>query len=242
MYRFFEKIESLSSDKIYLSEKNTRHINVIRINSDEIFEIVIDDEIFDVQIDEFSKKNIVCKVLTKRKEEDNKLKINLYQGLPKSDKLELIIQKATELGISKIIPFISSRSVVKWDSKKESKKIERYSEIAQSASEQSKRITIPIIKESINFDELCESIKNQNTILAYENYGENLSSCLDVSMDTVNIIIGPEGGFSEEEVLKLKSFGAKVVNLGKRILRTETAAIVLVGLVQYEIGDIDEKI
>lgn len=241
MYRFFEDISARNGDYIYLSNKNSHHLfKVLRVEEDEKFEIVIDGNIFMVLADmeEIGK----CKIIGEHKDTDMKVYIHLYQGLPKSDKLELIIQKTCELGVSEITPFNSSRTVVKWDKKKEDKKLSRYVEIAESASKQSKRTLIPKINPSASFDEMCSKIEGEMTILAYENDGQSLKKTLNTEYKKINLIIGPEGGFSEEEVKKLKKHNAKVVNLGRRILRTETAAIVLTALIQYEIGDLDEKV
>lgn len=243
MHRFFEYHSSLIEDKIYLQNNNVHHLNVLRISEDEEFEVVIDGIVYLVKIESLDKSSTICNIISKRKgENESNIKINLYQGLPKSDKLELIIQKCVELGINSITPFTSSRTIVKWDKKKEAKKLTRYQDIAESAAKQSKRTYIPEIKESVNFNQLCDVVGERYTILSYEDYGQTLKeTILENDTEEFNIIIGPEGGFSEEEVKKLKEKGAKIVNLGNRILRTETAAIALTTMIQYEAGDINNK-
>lgn len=241
MHRFFEIKENLVDSKIYLNKNNSKHFNVLRIKEDENFEVVIDGIVYMVKPDFISKNEVICGILSQKKgENESNIKINLYQGLPKSDKLELIIQKCVELGINEITPFTSSRTIVKWDEKKEEKKLNRYMEISESAAKQSKRSIIPIINKSISFDEMLEQLKGKRSITAYENRGENLrNTLLNLNSDEINIIIGPEGGFSEEEILRLEEIDSKIINLGNRILRTETAAIVLTSLIQYELGDLN---
>ncbi len=247
MYRFFENKSSIveAEDKIILSKENAHHItNVLRMKDDEDFEVVIDQKVYLVNICHRDKSFV--EVLIKDSwmdKNESKIKIKLYQGLPKSDKLELIIQKCIELGVYEITPFISSRTIVKWDDKKEEKKLKRYEDIALAAAKQSKRGLIPRVNPVMNFNKLLESIKDDFTIIAYENSGESLREVLGgFQADSINIIVGPEGGFSEEEVRQIHMANAKIVNLGNRILRTETAAIALTAMVQYEIGDINEKV
>lgn len=241
MHRFFEDSSSLQNDKIILEKDNLHHINVLRITAEEEFEILIEGVVYLVKLIESNKEFAICRVISQEKESNEpNILINLYQGLPKSDKLELIIQKAVELGVDKIIPFVSSRTIVKWDQKKESKKLLRYQEISESAAKQSKRGKIPVVERLISFNELQDIVKQDYTIIAYENRGVSLKeTILQNNTNVFNIIIGPEGGFSEEEVKILESNGAKVVNLGNRIMRTETAAIALIAMIQYEAGDIN---
>lgn len=247
MYRFFENKSSIveAEDKIILSKENAHHItNVLRMKDDEDFEVVIDQKVYLVNICHRDKSFV--EVLIKDSwmdKNESKIKIKLYQGLPKSDKLELIIQKCIELGVYEITPFISSRTIVKWDDKKEEKKLKRYEDIALAAAKQSKRGLIPRVNPVMNFNKLLESIKDDFTIIAYENSGESLREVLGgFQADSINIIVGPEGGFSEDEVRQIHMANTKIVNLGNRILRTETAAIALTAMVQYEIGDINEKV
>ncbi|MDO5027338.1 MAG: 16S rRNA (uracil(1498)-N(3))-methyltransferase [Tissierellia bacterium] len=245
MYRFFEEKASILDGKIVLSKENSHHIrNVLRMKDDEDFELVIGKEVYLVNI--FTRDKDFVQVVIKDSWQDKNesdLKIHLYQGLPKSDKLDLIIQKCVELGAFEITPFISSRTIVKWDEKKEERKLRRYEDIALAAAKQSKRGIIPKVNALKSFKDLIEAIRDDFTIIAYENSGQTLRKTLmDFSGDTINIIVGPEGGFSEEEVSQIQEAGAKIVNLGNRILRTETAAIALCAMVQYEVGDINEEV
>ncbi len=156
--------------------------------------------------------------------------ISLYQGLPKVDKLELIIQKAVELGVSAIIPTEMHRSIVKIEPKKEQKKVERWQAISESAAKQSKRNIIPEVKTPLSLKQAVKNLDSYNHVLVpYENFNgmqatEETLSCLRPG-DKVAVFIGPEGGFEDFEIELLKQAGAKTISLGKRILRTETAAI-----------------
>lgn len=186
------------------------------------------------------------------KEKSNELpvKINLYQGLPKSDKLEFIIEKAVELGVYSVIPVAMTNSVVKVNDKAD-KKLIRYNKISRSAAEQSKRGIIPEVKDIISFDEMIEktskSEKGKN-ILFFENaegiektkgYIRDIKGLLKKPAEDndieINVIIGPEGGFSDKEIEKAKSKGIEILTLGDRILRTETAAITALSILMYEL-------
>ena len=211
--------------------------------------------------------------------------IDLFQGLPKSDKMEYIIQKTTELGVKNIFPVEMERCVVKLDSKSENKKIDRWNKIAESAAKQSKRDIIPEVKNIINLENICKNTEKYDIILlAYENEEKNTlknelqklknkniqakGNITKTAKDTENdnirknenieqvkiaqekikqyeeslnsnklrigIVVGPEGGLSTKEVDKLISSGAKCITLGKRILRTETAPIVIISNIIYE--------
>ena len=163
---------------------------------------------------------------------DTSLSIDIYlfQGLPKSDKLELIIQKAVELGVKEIIPVQMERSIAKIEDKKVKQKTERFNAIAQSAAEQSKRNIVPVVNEPLTYKLALEKAKELDLLLVpYENQKGILSTKDALSLikkgDKVGVIIGPEGGFSPNEIELTKEQGGHLISLGKRILRTETASI-----------------
>ena len=168
--------------------------------------------------------------------------IVLYQCLPKSDKMELITQKCVELGVSRIVPVESSRCVVKLDEKNRHKKVERWQKIADSASEQCLRSRIPEVSDVMRWkDALQDAQKLDRSVIAYEhkNGAEDLKQLLEDArerrIDSLGIIIGPEGGFSEEEVAQATEKGIIPITLGHRILRTETAGLALISAVMLEI-------
>ena len=171
------------------------------------------------------------------------VKVYLFQGLPKGDKLELIIQKAVELGVHAVIPVEMSRSVVKIEEKKKKSKRDRWQAIAESAAKQSKRNIIPEISESIPFTNALEAAKKLDyLLLPYEN-AEGMRATKAAlsklsSVSSVGIFIGPEGGFDDKEIALATQAGACSVSLGRRILRTETAAIATLAacMLQIEIN------
>lgn len=170
--------------------------------------------------------------------------ITLYQGMPKAGKMDLIVQKSTELGVSRIVPVLTDRVVVK--NSAEFKKLDRLKRIAVEAAKQSKRSIIPVIEEPISFqDMLSDMKKSQILIVPYENqehYGFTALKKELAEIRTCGILIGPEGGFSDEEIRILGDRGAKIVTLGKRILRTETAGFTAIALTQLLYGDIGGRI
>lgn len=176
---------------------------------------------------------------------ESNVHINILQGLPKADKMELVIQKGTELGVKEFTPVNMERCVVKISSKDEKKKIERWQKIAEVAAKQSGRDIIPKINNIENLKQLKEVLNGYDAIIvAYENEKEyTMKRALDKIKKDINngssikiaILIGPEGGVSEQEVQYMKDeCNAIVVTLGKRILRTETVALVMSGIIMYE--------
>ncbi len=189
-------------------------------------------------------EKIILDILEKSKSKELKYKINLYQGMPKSDKMEFIIEKAVELGVFSIIPVDMDFSISKFNDKNKSSKILRYNKISKSASEQSKRSIIPEVRDNMNFSEMIMSIKNDRfNIIFYENAeGIELThkfiNDLKINIvenENINIIIGPEGGFSDKEIELAKNNNVHILSLGERILRTETAAISSLSIFMYEL-------
>lgn len=170
---------------------------------------------------------------------ESPVKITLYQGMPKAGKMDLIVQKATELGAFAIIPVITQR--VESASKGEYKKLDRLRRISLEASKQSKRTVIPIVSEPCEFSEIADVLKGHDLIVVpYENaesYGiRRLASEVSEALD-IAVVIGPEGGFEEDEINFLEKLGARTVTLGKRILRTETAGMAAIAMLQMTYGD-----
>lgn len=167
-------------------------------------------------------------------------RITLFQGMPKSDKLELIIQKAVELGVFSIVPVITKRTVVKLEPKKEERKIERYNSIAMSAAKQSGRGMVPEVKRFMNFKDAIDLAASMDMmIIPYEEaegmeYSRKIISEIK-GKESLGIFIGPEGGFAREEVEYAMSKGAKCITLGNRILRTETAGLTVLSIIMFEI-------
>ncbi|OGP89422.1 MAG: hypothetical protein A2157_13225 [Deltaproteobacteria bacterium RBG_16_47_11] len=171
---------------------------------------------------------------------ESPLEIILLQALPEKERMELIIQKSTELGVSMIIPFKSERSISLEEREANQKKAHRWQHLAIKAVQQSRRARVPLIREYCSFIEALESCKGEGLkILLWEKEGKNLKTILRQSLlKKIYTLIGPEGGFTEEEIKLAQEKGFIPVKLGQRILRTETAAITLVGILQYELGDL----
>ena len=190
------------------------------------------------------KENVETVILQElESNKESSLHINIVQGLPKSDKMELIIQKGTELGVKEFTPLALKRCVMKIDSKDEAKKIARWQKQSEVAAKQCGRDIIPKVNEIYNISTIIDLLKNYDLILvAYENEKQNSLKNeiqkLNKSNLKIAIIIGPEGGLEQEEVNKLKENGAKVITLGNRILRTETVAIVVSSILMYELGNL----
>ena len=188
------------------------------------------------EIENFDNESVIAKIIEENYQDTElPIKIYLFQGLPKSDKMELIIQKCVELGVYKIIPVEMSRSVVKIDDKKKKSKVARWQAISESAAKQSKCNKIPEISEILTYKQALEKAKELDLLLVpYEskNGMEDTKTVLNEikSGMSVGILIGPEGGFDEKEVNEAFEIGGKVISLGKRILRTETAAITSVSM------------
>lgn len=188
------------------------------------------------KIENFEGECVVAKIVEENYQDTNlPAKIYLFQGLPKSDKLELIIQKTVELGVEEIIPVEMNRCVVKLDDKKKKSKVQRWQAIAESAAKQSKRTSIPNVSDVLTFKQAVEKASALDCfIVPYENK-DGMKATKDALSEikkdcSIGIMIGPEGGFEESEIEAAVSAGGKIISLGKRILRTETAAITSVAM------------
>lgn len=194
------------------------------------------------QILEISKEEIKLTILEEvNKKRELDCKITIYQGIPKGQKMELIVQKATEVGVSRIVPCELKRCVSSI-SEKEDKKVSRWQKIAQEASKQSKRLVVPTVENTMDIADIVEDIKNnQINILFYEAEEEHsikqyikTIQASGIKIESAGIIVGAEGGLEKEECEILRNAGARIVTLGDRILRTETAAIYGATILAYE--------
>jgi len=171
---------------------------------------------------------------------ESSLEIILLQALPEKERMELIIQKTTELGVTAIVPFKSERSTSLKEREAKQRKVHRWQHIAVKAVRQSRRARVPYVGEYRSFQEVLEDPgKDGLRVLLWEKGGENLKNVLrQQPPQKIYAMVGPEGGFTEDEVELAKKKGFIPVKLGQRILRTETAAIIMVGILQYELGDL----
>ena len=240
---FFVNKEQIEGDCIFIKDSDVNHIkNVLRKSEGDIIKIVSERNRYDAEIVELKSDSIKCKIINMEETEEDMFRLTIFQGLAKADKIEYIIQKCTELGVYEIIPVEMKRCVVKLDSKDKIKKIDRWQKIAEVASKQSLRDSILNVNSIMSFEEMCSKLSEFDcVILAYEK--EEKTSLKDVLRDKINsfnnvaVIVGPEGGIDVEEERKLVQSGAISVTLGKRILRTETAPVVLSAIIMYEKED-----
>lgn len=241
MNRFFIKKENIK-DKIAIIEgEDVSHIaNVLRKKkNDRIVLCNGEGSDYIVLIESIENKIISTKILYEEKSiGETYIDITVYQGLPKSSKMELIIQKSTELGANRIVPMISDRSIVRFNSAKdEAKKIERWQKIATEAAKQSGRGSIPYVSKPMIFEKALDDAKSKDLILIpYElEKGISLKQVLKKGKpNSIGIFIGPEGGFDNDEIQLAVNSKADIVTLGNRILRTETTALVVLGIILYE--------
>ena len=251
MPKFFVRQNQVDDGKIVINGQDVKHIrNVLRAKVGEELEICNSEtgENFLCSILEFNKDKIWCNIEQKIQEEtESNVKVTIFQGLPKADKMEYIIQKSVELGVYDITPVDMKRCVVKLDEKNANKKIERWQKISEVAAKQCGRNIIPQINNVINIKKLCEIVENYDIVLvAYENEENNsLKNELSQIKSTIinnqsqelkiGIVIGPEGGLEKQDVENLERSGAKIITLGKRILRTETVALNVLSIIMYEL-------
>ena len=243
MHHFFVTQDQIVGEKIYIEGSDVNHIkNVLRMKIGE-----------ELQISDGGNRKYLCEIASMSSEEvcafikeeqfsDTELpsKIYLFQGLPKSDKMELIVQKAVELGVYEIIPVATKRAVVKLDDKKAAKKVERWNSISEGGAKQSGRNVIPKVQNVMSYKEAMQYAKELDVVLIPYELAEGMEETRQIIEaiqpgESVGIFIGPEGGFETEEVEYAISQGAKAITLGKRILRTETAGLTTLSILMYHL-------
>lgn len=243
MHHFFVTPEQVKENSIYIEGSDVNHIkNVLRMKIGE-----------ELQISDGNNKKYLCKIESMSSEEvcamileeqnaDTELpsKIYLFQGLPKGDKMELIVQKAVELGVFEIIPVASKRAVVKLDDKKAVKKVERWNSIAESGAKQSGRNVIPEVTHVMAYKEAIAYASQLDVILIPYELAEGMEETRQIISgikpgQSVGVFIGPEGGFETSEIEYAMQNGVKSVTLGKRILRTETAGLTTLSILMYHL-------
>lgn len=246
MDRFFveKKNVNLENNTCLIEGEDVKHISkVLRCRVGENLEICDNDNNeYICEITNIDKSQVELNILEKVdiKRESN-LKIKVYQGLPKGPKMEMILQKLTEVGVDEIILVETKRTVVKVDNKKEDKKLERWERIIYEAAKQSKRGKIPRLRGVLSFKEALADMKeNDFNIAPYENEKTKSIKQAIKSLDinNIGIFVGPEGGFEDTEIQAIEEIGGQSVSLGPRILRTETASLVASSIVLYELSDL----
>lgn len=243
MHHFFVTPSQVEGTRIYIEGTDVNHMkNVLRMKSGE-----------KLMVSDGNNKKYLCEVLfyeegraavtiLEEQEADTELasRIYLFQGLPKGDKMELIVQKTVELGVHAIIPVATRRAVVKLDEKKAAKRIERWNGIAKSAAEQAGRAVIPEVGEVQSFKEALKSAEAMDVVLIPYELCEGMEATRELIHSirpgqSVGIFIGPEGGFEKDEVEEAVRRGAFPITLGRRILRTETAGLAMLSILMFEL-------
>ena len=244
MYQFFVEPSQIQGTRVVITGNDVNHIkNVLRMQPGE--EIAVsngeDGKEYRCGIEELNEDEIVC-TLRFVKEDGVELpsRIYLFQGLPKADKMELIVQKAVELGVYEIIPVATKRAVVKLDEKKAKSKITRWQTISEAVAKQSKRRIVPEIHSVMSFKEAVNYAKEMPVKLIPYELAEGLEKTKELISnlkpgEDIAIFIGPEGGFEESEIQAALENGIEPITLGKRILRTETAGFTVLSWIMYQL-------
>lgn len=237
MHNFFVNENQKQGDRYFINGTDFNHIkNVLRMNVGDTFLVSEQGASSLCEIESFENDTVIVKILEENYNDTSlPIKIYLFQGLPKGDKLELIIQKCVELGVHEIVPVQMNRCVVKIEEKKKKSKRERWQAISESAAKQSKCNRVPEVAEILTYKQALEKAKDLDLLLVpYEskNGMEDTKNALNEikSGMSVGVLIGPEGGFDENEIAQALENNGKVISLGKRILRTETAAITSISM------------
>ena len=245
MPKFFVTTNQIEGNLITIENEDVNHIkNVLRAKVEDTIDIC-DCETsknYICQIEKIEEKNIYCHIVEEIESNvESNIKVTIFQGLPKADKMELIIQKSVELGVYDITPVEMKRCVVKLNEKDKIKKIQRWQKISEGAAKQSGRDRIPNINNIINVNKMCETFKEYDLVLvAYEEEKVNslkqeLKKLEKDKKIKIGIVIGPEGGIDKEEINKFKENNVKIITLGNRILRTETVALNMLSIIMYEL-------
>lgn len=246
MQHFFVKSDQIKDHKIYINGQDVNHIkNVLRMKIGE--ELEVNDgtsQTYLGSIKEISADEIIVEILSSTTSNTElSSKVYLFQGLPKGDKMELIVEKAVELGVTSIIPMETKRAIVKLDDKKKQKKVDKWNSVALAAAKQSARGCVPTVEPVMTIANALEKAKELNHVLVpYElaKGMEDTKKAIDKikPRDSIGIFIGPEGGFDVLEIEKALATGAKPISLGSRILRTETAGITTLSILMYHLETI----
>ncbi len=240
MTRFFVQPEALRSDTITLTGENARHAQVLRLRADETV-LLCDGRGRECLCAVADEKTLTFRVLERRESTtEARVRVSVYMAYPKADKLEHVIQKATELGAYEIVAFPAARCISRPDEKSLEKKRERWQKIALSAAEQSGRGHIPEVVTVASFAQALQRAAQADHALLFYEKEQALSlhdALQEAPYETVSLLTGPEGGLEESEVAQAVAAGLRICTLGKRILRCETAPLCALSAVMYDAGE-----
>ncbi len=244
MHRFFVDLKQIEGNTIKILGKDVKHIkDVLRLRPKDKIEVACEGYVYLSEIIDINSNYVITNIVNGYLgENEPPIDIILHQGIAKGDKMDFIIQKGTEIGIKEFYPIMTNRTVVKIkDKKKEENRLKRWRGIAEEAAKQSKRDILPIVRNIMNFNEMIDLLKyKKNIIVPYEmEKTQDLNGVFkNIEKEEIHLIIGPEGGFEEHEIRSLSEIGGQIITLGPRILRTETAGIVVSSIALYELGDL----
>lgn len=245
MYRFFVNESQISEENIIITGPDVNHIkNVLRMKVGE--HVLIsdgNDKEYICSLAELSDDEVVATIEDiEGPTRELSIKVTLFQGLPKGDKMETVIQKMVELGVYEIVPVSMKRCIVKLDDKKAQAKVKRWNAISESAAKQSKRGIIPRVTEPMTYKQAMNKAKEMDMILVPYEAAKNMAETRELLSQvkpgmTVGIFIGPEGGFAGEEIEEAEAAGGKAITLGRRILRTETAGMAIMSVLMFQMEE-----
>ncbi|MDF2986724.1 MAG: methyltransferase, RsmE family [Eubacterium sp.] len=245
MSRYFVNADQIEDKRIRIFGEDYQHLKkVLRAVKGDIITVCCEGCDYTAEIDDIGNDYIGTIIkATDRNKTEPPVKVTLFQGLPKADKMELIVQKCIELGVTEIVPVMTERSISKINADKDAKnKVSRWQKIALEAAKQCNRGIVPMIGMPVKFlDALNLAADKDLSIIPYEkesavSFKDIASGCSNIT--TASIFIGPEGGFTEQEIEESEAVGIRKITLGPRILRTETAGMVALSLMMYELGDV----
>ncbi|QHX36583.1 16S rRNA (uracil(1498)-N(3))-methyltransferase [Spiroplasma sp. BIUS-1] len=234
MHSFF--IDKINLDTFEIKNDDFHHIkNVIKLKENEQIFCIFENEKYLCNISKITEDTCVAKIIDKVSSNNKQYEVNLILGIIREQKWDYVLQKATELGVDKIIPVEFKRNVVKIESKKEDSKINRWISICQSAAKQSKRTSIPKIMNVVKDLNELDKYKSDLNLVCWEEEKNNfIKKEIKKEFSSINIVIGPEGGISSEEISKLNSIGYNNVSLGDNIMRAETVPLFVLSCINYE--------
>ena len=247
MYHFFVDPGQIGPTDIAITGSDVNHIrNVLRMQPGEQITVSSgeDEKEYRCEIRALSEEEVTAHIMwVEETGAELPSRISLFQGLPKADKMELVIQKAVELGAYELVPMATRRAVVKLDAKKGAKKVERWNTIAASAAKQSGRGIVPEVMSVKTYKEALEMAKNLDVVLVPYECAEGMDHTKELIQSikpgqSVGIFIGPEGGFDPDEIALACETGGQVITLGKRILRTETAGLALLSVLMFQLEQV----
>lgn len=242
MYQFFVEPSQIQDKKVIITGSDVNHMkNVLRMKVGEEIAVRngVDGKEYRCGIEEFAQDQVICSLRFIREEGvELPSKVYLFQGIPKSDKMEMVVQKAVELGVFEVIPVAVRRCVVKLDEKKAQAKVNRWQGIAEAAAKQCKRGVVPVVREPMTMKEAVSYAREMDVKLIPYELAEDMAHTKKVIEairpgESVAVFIGPEGGFEESEVAEALAAGIEPITMGRRILRTETAGITVMSWLMY---------